>query len=140
MYAALLDPAAVAQWDVPDGMTAQVHHYEAHEGGSLRVSLTYADPDVAGKSATSTDTYHGRFVELVADSKVVQRIEFETDLAEMRGEMTVTYLLSDTDDGGTELVAIHEGVPPGIPPEANELGWNMSMDKLVRLVENAAQH
>ena len=54
----------------------------------------------------------------------------------MAGEMTVTYLLSDVGDG-TELIGIHENVPPGIAPEDNELGWSMSMGKLADLVERA---
>src|ERR1044072_9094474 len=44
VYRALLDPKAVARWRVPDGMTSEVHLFEAHEGGRFRVSLTYSDP------------------------------------------------------------------------------------------------
>lgn len=32
----LLDPRAVAQWKVPDGMTCEVHQFEPHEGGRRR--------------------------------------------------------------------------------------------------------
>jgi hypothetical protein len=49
--------------------------------------------------------------------------------------MTITYRLIDA-DGGTELVGVHENVPPGVTPADNELGWRMSTDKLARLVEN----
>jgi uncharacterized protein YndB with AHSA1/START domain len=44
VYRALIDPAAIAQWRVPDGMTCQVHAFDAREGGTLRVSLTYDTP------------------------------------------------------------------------------------------------
>jgi uncharacterized protein YndB with AHSA1/START domain len=40
VYRALLDPRAVAQWKVPDGMTCHVHMFEAREGGAFRISLT----------------------------------------------------------------------------------------------------
>jgi hypothetical protein len=40
-----------------------------------------------------------------------------------------------TSEVHTELVAMHENVPPGVSPEANELGWRMSIDKLASLVE-----
>jgi hypothetical protein len=73
-------------------------------------------------------------VRLVADTEVVQAIEFESDDPALAGEMTVTYALADA-GGGTEVVAVHENLPPGVAPEANELGWSISMDKLVRLVE-----
>ena len=48
VYRALLDPAAVATWMVPSGMTSQVHTFEAHEGGSFRISLTYDTAAGAG--------------------------------------------------------------------------------------------
>ena len=65
VYRALLDADAVAQWRVPAGMSSHVHEFDAREGGSFRVSLTYDAPDAAGKSAAHTDTYHGHFVRLV---------------------------------------------------------------------------
>lgn len=49
--------------------------------------------------------------------------------------MTITYLLDDADDDGTTLTGMHENLPPGVSAADNELGWNMSMDKLVMLVE-----
>lgn len=48
--------------------------------------------------------------------------------------MTITYTLADA-GSGTDLVGLHENLPPGVSPDDNELGWNMSFDKLVRLVE-----
>ncbi len=49
--------------------------------------------------------------------------------------MTIRYALADADDGGTDLLAVHEGLPPGVAVEDNELGWRMSLDKLAALVE-----
>jgi len=120
---------------VPDGMTSEIHSFEPSEGGTFRISLTYDMPTTTGKSSAQTDTYHGRFVELVADTKVVQAVEFETDDPAMQGEMTISYTLADAADG-TDLVGVHEGLPPGVSPSDNELGTSMSLDKLARLVEN----
>ena len=78
VYRALLDPRAVATWKVPAGMTSQVHAFDAREGGSFRISLTYDTPTGTGKTTAHTDTYHGRFVKLVPDEQVVEVIEFET--------------------------------------------------------------
>jgi uncharacterized protein YndB with AHSA1/START domain len=119
---------------VPDGMTSQVHTFDAREGGAFRISLTYDTPTDAGKSSTQTDSFHGRFVRLVPDAEVVQAVEFETDDPMMKGEMTITYALADAEDG-TDLVALHEHLPPGLSPVDNELGWRMSIEKLARLVE-----
>jgi uncharacterized protein YndB with AHSA1/START domain len=137
VYRALTDAAAVQAWRVPDGMTSQVHEFEARVGGRFRVSLTYDAPTAAGKTTARTDTYHGRFVELVPGERVVEVIEFETADPAMQGEMTIAITLSDA-PRGTELVAVHENVPPGVRPEDNALGWNLSLDKLARLVEGRA--
>ncbi|MGH3649828.1 MAG: SRPBCC family protein [Acidimicrobiia bacterium] len=133
VYNALIDPAAVEQWMVPEGMTSTIHSFEAREGGSFRISLTYDASTGTGKTDPQTDTFHGRFVELVPDTKVVQVIEFESEDPSMTGEMTITYTLSD-DGGGTDLVGVHQGLPPGVRPEDNEVGWRMSLNKLAQLV------
>ena len=134
VYRALLDPQAIARWRVPDGMTCQVHELDPREGGSLRVSLTYVESTGAGKTTSHTDTYHGRFVTLVPNEQVVEVDEFETTNPDMGGEMTVTITLADA-DGGTELVAVHDGLPRGVSPADNEYGWRMSLAKFAALVE-----
>ena len=134
VYRALLDPAAVARWKVPEGMTCRVHEFDAREGGTLRVSLTYDEPGPQGKTSAHSDTYRGRFVRLVPDELVVEVDVFETDDPALQGEMTSTITLADA-DSGTELTAVHEGVPDGVAPADNELGWQMALDRLAGLVE-----
>lgn len=135
VYRALLDPRAIAVWKVPDGMTCRVHLFEAREGGFFRVSLTYDDPGRAGKTTRHTDTYRGRFARLVPDEQVVEVIEFESPRPAMRGEMTVTITLTDAGDG-TDILAVHDRLPPGVSPADNETGWRMALDKLATLVES----
>ena len=134
VYAALLDADAVQQWMVPDDMTSEVHEFDAREGGAFRISLTYDEPTRDGKTSSHTDTHHGRFVRLEPDTEVVQVLEFETDDPALQGVMTVAYSLTDAGDG-TEIVGLHMGLPPGVEPADNELGWTMSLDKLAHLVE-----
>jgi uncharacterized protein YndB with AHSA1/START domain len=134
VYRALLDAQAVAAWMVPQGMTSHVHIFEAHEGGSFRISLTYDAPTGAGKTSEHTDTYHGHFVTLVPNTQVVEVMEFETADPTMRGEMTVTFTLTDA-DGGTDMFAVHDNLPAGVSPADNETGWRMALDKLAALVE-----
>lgn len=134
VYRALLDPDAIAKWRVPTGMSSHVHDFDAREGGSFRVSLTYDAPDRTGKSAPHTDTYHGHFAELVPDEKVVEVLEFETADPALAGTMTMTTTLVDA-DGGTEVLIVHEGIPDAIPVEANETGTRMALANLARLVE-----
>jgi uncharacterized protein YndB with AHSA1/START domain len=119
-------------------MSSHVHEFSATEDGAFRVSLTYDAPGGKGKTGERTDTYRGRFLSLVTDEKVVEGMAFETADPMMQGEMRVTYSLLDA-DGGTDVLAVHENVRPGIAPEANELGWKMALEKLARYVEASAQ-
>jgi uncharacterized protein YndB with AHSA1/START domain len=134
VYEALIDPAAVARWRFPAGMTCEVHEFDAREGGALRISLTYDAPDRRGKTRGRTDTYHGRFAALVPDELLVEVDEFETADPALQGEMTITIRLRDA-DGGTELEAVHDGLPSGVRPADNELGWQESLARLAAQVE-----
>lgn len=134
VYRALLDAEAVRTWMVPTGMTSQVHAFEPWEGGAIHISLTYEEPTGAGKTTAHTDTYHGRFVKLAPNERVVETVEFETDDPAMQGEMTIAMTLADA-EGGTEIVAVHDGLPPGIAAADNEAGWRDSLGKLAALVE-----
>ena len=134
IYRVLLDAQAIAKWKVPDGMSCQVLQFDAREGGSIRVSLTYNEPTGTGKTTSHTDTYHGHFERLVPDEQVVEVDEFETTDPALRGKMTITITLADA-DGGTDLVAVHEGLPRGVSPADNETGWQMALTKLAALVE-----
>lgn len=134
VYRALVDAGAVATWMVPTGMTSHVHAFDAREGGAFRISLTYDAPTGTGKTTAHTDTFHGRFARLVPDEEVVEVVEFETDDPALRGEMTLTITLADS-DGGTHLVAVHDDLPPGLSAADNETGWRMSLTKLAALVE-----
>ena len=134
VYQALGDPHAIAKWKVPDGMTCHVHEFDGREGGAIRVSLTYEEPGETGKTSAHTDTYHGRFTRLIPNEQVVEVDEFETTDPAMQGEMTVTITLSDDGDG-TDLVAVHEGVPRGVSPADNEMGWQMALARLAALME-----
>ena len=140
VYEALLDPRAVARWKVPDGMSSVVHELDPRVGGRLRVSLTYDDAPARGdgpgpgKTSSRTDTYRGRFVELVPGALVVEAIEFETGREEMRGEMTVRTSLTAAGEG-TEVAIDHHRLPRGVAPADNVTGTEMALAKLATLLE-----
>ncbi len=118
VYHAFLDAAAVATWMVPTGMTSEVHRFEPREGGRLRISLRYDEPTEMG----------------MPNERIVEVVEFETADPALRGEMTITITLADA-DGGTEVLAVHDGLPPGLSAADNEAGWRSSLAKLAALVE-----
>ena len=139
VYRALLDAGAIAKWRVPAGMSSQVHEFDAREGGSFRISLSYDAlscdaPAATGKSASHTDTYRGHFARLVPDEQVVEVLEFETADPELRGQMTITTTLTEA-AGGTDVLVVHEGIPDKIPVADNATGTRMALANLARLVE-----
>lgn len=115
-------------------MTGQVHTFEGREGGVFRVSLSYDEPTQVGKTTARTDTYHGYFAKLVPNEQVVEVLAFETTNPAMQGQMTLTFTLQDAGTG-TRLLAMHDGLPPGVSPSDNELGWRMALDQLARYVK-----
>lgn len=131
VFRALTDLETIARWRFPKGMTSVV---EPQADGAFRVTLTYDSSNAHGKTTSRSDTYRGRFTELVPDERVVEVDEFESIDPMFAGEMTMTITLREHEEG-TELRAVHEGVPPGVAPDQNELGWRMALDRLAALLE-----
>ena len=115
-------------------MTAHVHEFDGRQGGRFRVSLTYDSPSGVGKTSERTDTYHGEFIRLLPDRQIVEMVEFETTDPAMSGEMTITTTLADSGNG-TEVIVVHEGLPPGVSAADNETGWREALARLAALVE-----
>jgi Activator of Hsp90 ATPase homolog 1-like protein len=70
----------------------------------------------------------------MTNEQVVEIAEFETADPALPGEMTITFILTDADKA-TDVLALHEGLPPGLSAAENEIGWKMSLAKLAALVE-----
>lgn len=132
VYAALLDPDAVARWMVPDGMRSVVNQFDPREGGDFRITLTYDEPTGSGKTTPQSDSYHGTFVRLVPDREVIQEMEFDSDDSSMRGRMRLELFLQKAGDG-TLLSVEHHDLPPGVSAADNDIGWSMALDKLEQL-------
>jgi uncharacterized protein YndB with AHSA1/START domain len=73
VYRALTDPAAIAQWRVPDGMRSQVHEFDTMVPDEQMIEVfefETADPGLAGQMAmttTLTDVDGGTEVLVVHD-------------------------------------------------------------------------
>ncbi len=136
VYAACLDPEALAAWRVPDGMTGTMHAFDGREGGGYRMSLTYKDPATGpgGKTTDDTDSFTGRFLHLVPNEIIVECVAFDAADPAYAGAMTITTSLADA-PGGTEISMAFEGLPKGVRPEDNEEGTRQSLRKLAALLE-----
>lgn len=115
-------------------MRSEVHEFDAREGGAFRISLHYDSPDAVGKTSDHTDTYHGRFIELVPDERVVEVLEFESDDPALGGVMTMTTTLCESADG-TDISIEHDGIPDAVDPADNETGTRMALAALAEWVE-----
>jgi uncharacterized protein YndB with AHSA1/START domain len=123
-------------------MKGQIHTFDPHEGGKFGMSLTYLDRldspvSPRGKTTEDTDTFEGRFVELLPNEKIVWVVEFESDQPDFAGEMRISWNLVDA-DGGTEVTALCEDIPKGIRLEDNELGSRSSLRKLAVFIERGS--
>ena len=136
LYQAFTDPAALADWQTPGGMTAKIHSFDGRVGGGYQMSLFYPPSEQGrpGKTAAREDRYSARFVELAPPSRIVEAITFDSPDPTFAGEMTMVVTLEES-DGGTEVTILFENIPPGIRPEDNDAGTRSSLEKLARYVE-----
>ena len=125
IYRAFLEADAVAKWLPPNGFTCTVHQFEPKVGGTHKMSFR-------NFTTGGIESFGGRYVELVANERLVYTDRF--DNAHLPGEMRVTVTLKKV-SVGTEVTIEQAGVPDLIPPEACYLGWQESLKNLARLVE-----
>lgn len=98
--------------------------------------LTYDDPSEApGKSTDSSDVVEGRFVDIVADTRVVQAGDFDSDDPSFGGTMTMTWELTAV-DSGTRLEVRADNVPEGISAQDHADGLNSSLANLAAYLEH----
>jgi uncharacterized protein YndB with AHSA1/START domain len=135
VFAALIDPEALAAWLPPAGMTGEFERFDARPGGSYRLKLTYHDPSTAtGKATPGADIVEARFVEITPGERVVQTVEFVSDDPAFAGTMTMTWAVRPV-RGGTRVDITAADVPAGISPEDHAAGLASSLANLAAHVE-----
>ena len=80
LYRAFTDPAALAVWLAPEGMTGKVHAFDGRVGGGYRMSLFYPSSEQVyrGKTAEREDRFTARYTELTPPTRIVQSITFDS--------------------------------------------------------------
>ncbi|QMW23026.1 SRPBCC family protein [Sandaracinobacteroides saxicola] len=124
VFRAFTDADAMAQWLPPYGFTAHVHHMDARDGGSFRMSFT-------NFTTGHAHGFGGDYHEFVPGRRLRYTDRFDDPA--MPGEMMVTVDMKAV-DGGTDLTIEQAGIPDAIPVAMCYLGWQDSLDKLARLV------
>ena len=125
VYRAFTDATAIASWLPPYGFLCTVHEMNVKVGGSFKMSFH-------NFSTGNGHSFGGKYLELKPGEFLKWTDKF--DDPNMPGEMTNTVWLRKV-IVGTELKVLQEGIPAMIPTEMCYLGWQESLDKLMRLVE-----
>jgi uncharacterized protein YndB with AHSA1/START domain len=135
VYAALVDPEALAAWLPPAGMTGTFERFDARPGGSYRLVLMYADASASrGKATADSDIVESQFIDLVPGVRVVQAVEFVSSDPEFAGTMTMRWELTGV-DGGTRVDVIADDVPDGIDADDHAAGLASSLTNLTKYLE-----
>ena len=136
VFDALVDREALETWLPPGNMTGRFENFDPTPGGSYRLVLTYADAAASpGKSSADSDIVDVRFVDIVANERVVQAVDFVADAPEFAGTMRMTWTVQE-DAGGTLVEIVADDVPDGILAADHAVGLASSLDNLARFVES----
>lgn len=125
VFRAFTEAGALSFWLPPYGFLCTVHSIDAKVGGSYKMSFT-------NFSTGNSHSFGGEFLELKPNEFLKQTDKF--DDPNLPGEMITSVSLKPV-LCGTELTVIQEGIPSVIPAEMCYLGWQESLEKLIKLVE-----
>ncbi len=125
LFRAFTDPLAIASWLPPYGFLCAVHDMDARTGGTFRMSFK-------NFSTGNGHSFGGTYVEVKENEFLKYTDKF--DDPNLPGEMTTTIWIKKN-LAGTDLKVLQEGIPAAIPSDFCYLGWQDSLDKLIRLVE-----
>ncbi|MGQ0771596.1 MAG: SRPBCC family protein [Nitrososphaerota archaeon] len=125
IFRALTEPSALSFWLPPYGFLCVVHQMEPRVGGSYKMSFT-------NFSTGNAHSFGGKFLEIKQNEFLKHTDKF--DNPNLPGEMTTSIWLKKV-SCGTELKVVQEGIPSVIPTEMCYLGWQESLEKLIKLVE-----
>jgi len=125
VYRAFTDGAALCKWLPPYGFTGTIEHLDARPGGTFKMSFT-------NFTTQKGQSFGGTYNELKPNEKISYSDKF--DDPNLPGEMTTTILLKKVMPG-TEIHIEQSGIPEAIPAEMCYLGWQESLEQLIKLVE-----
>jgi uncharacterized protein YndB with AHSA1/START domain len=125
LYKAFTDPLAMAAWLPPYGFLCTVHHFDAQVGGTFHMSFH-------NFGTGHSHSFGGTFTDVVPNSFLRYTDKF--DDPNLPGEI-VNSVWIEPCMAGTQLRVTQEGIPAMIPAEMCYLGWQESLEKLIKLVE-----
>ena len=125
VYRAFTDGNALASWLPPYGFLCTVQEFNMKPGGTYKMTFQ-------NFSTGHSHSFGGKYIEIKPNEFLKYTDRF--DDPNLPGEMITTVSLRPV-LVGTELKVTQEGIPAMIPAEMCYLGWQDSLEKLVKLVE-----
>lgn len=125
VFRAFSDPLAYSSWIPPYGFLCIIHEMDFKTGGSFKMSFK-------NFSTNNAHSFGVNFIEIKPNELI--KITDRFDNPDLPGDMITTIVFKEV-KCGTELTVLQEGIPSVIPPEMCYLGWQESLEKLIKLVE-----
>lgn len=125
VFRAFADPTAISFWLPPYGFLCTVQQMNFKLGESFKMTFT-------NFSTGNNHSFGGEYLEIKPNELIKYTDRF--DDPNLPGKMTTTIQLQKV-SCGTEFNVIQEGIPDVIPVEMCYLGWQESLEKLIKLVE-----
>ncbi len=125
IYRAFTENNALAFWLPPYGYLGVVHNMDVKIGGSYKMTFI-------NFTTGHGHSFGGKYLEIKPNEFLKYTNIF--DDPNLSEDMTASIWLKKV-SCGTELKIIQEGIPSVIPTEMCYLGWQDSLEKLIKLVE-----
>jgi len=125
VYRAFTEANAIASWLPPYGFLCTVHEMNVKVDGTFRMSFH-------NFSTGNGHSFGGKYLEVKPNEFLKYTDKF--DDPNLPGEMVTSIWLQKV-SVGTDIKVLQEGIPAVIPVEMCYLGWQESLEKLVKLVE-----
>ena len=125
VFRAFSEADAHATWLPPYGFVCTVQKMDFKVGGKYKMTFI-------NFSTGNSHSFGGAYLEINPNEFIKYSDSF--DDPNLPGEIITSVWLNRV-SCGTELKILQEGIPAAIPAEMCYLGWQDSLDKLIRLVE-----
>ena len=125
VYRAFTESLAIASWLPPYGFLCTVHDINVQVGGTFKMSFQ-------NFTTGHSHSFGGEYVKVKPNEFLKYTDKF--DDPNLPGVIMNSIWFKKT-SVGTELNVLQEGIPDAIPAEMCYLGWQESLDKLIKLVE-----
>jgi uncharacterized protein YndB with AHSA1/START domain len=125
LFRAFSDPVAHSSWLPPYGFLCAVREFDFKVGGRFKMSFI-------NFTTGNSHSFGGVYEEIITNEFIKYSDQF--DNPNLPGKLITSVWFTKV-SCGTLIKVYQEGIPPSIPMEMCLLGWQESMEKLIKLVE-----